>query len=642
MSIAAERKNSVARRLPIGAEVSGAGVHYRVWAPKAQRVSVVYDDNRPAMALEAEPDGYFSGLDKSAQARTRYRFQIDDDKSLYPDPASRYQPEGVFGASEVVDARTFRWSDRDWRGPAPLGQVLYEMHIGTLTQAGTWAGAIEKLDFLKTLGITCLEVMPVAEFPGRFNWGYDGVDQFAPTRAYGTPDDMRRFIDAAHARGIAVILDVVYNHFGPAGNFVHVFSGKYFSEHKNDWGTSLNFDGPGSRPVRDFFISNAKYWIDEFHLDGFRFDATQAILDNSPEHILAEIARAARMAAGERSIYLVAENEPQDSVIVRSPDKRGYGFDSLWNDDFHHSAMVAITGRNEAYYTDHAGHPQEFLSALKWGYLFQGQIYRWQKNRRGKPALDVPPTAFVHFIQNHDQIANYGDGRRLQNLTSPGLLRAITALLLLGPQTPMIFQGQEFGCSSNFNFFSDHDDELNKLVSEGRRKEIKQFPCFGDPRLLEQIPDPGDPETFQRCKIRWEEIEDIGHARILALHTDLLKLRRELPFFARSLKRGQIDGAVLDGHVFCARLFGENDDDLLMIVNLWNDVILHSVPEPLMAPPIDKRWEILWSSEDPKYGGLGVMPLETRGESWRLAGENWRIPGYSLTLLCPVPAGDES
>jgi len=633
-------RTTTQRRYPIGAEMTPSGVSFRVWANKRKMADVHYDNGR-TISLARDDAGYFSGVDEQGKAGDRYRYRLDNGES-FPDPASRFQPAGVLKSSQIIDP-TFKWTDQDWKGVSTVGQVLYEMHVGTFTQGGTWLSAIERLDFLRDLGITCLEIMPVADFMGAYNWGYDGVDQFAPSRAYGSPDDMRKFVDAAHAAGIGVILDVVYNHFGPSGNFVEEYSDGYFTDkHKNDWGKSLNFDGKDSQPVREYFVTNAKYWIEEFHLDGFRFDATQAILDDSEDHILAAIAREARAAGRGKSIYMIAENESQHTRIVRPQAKGGFGFDALWNDDFHHSAIVAITGRNEAYYTDHAGHPQEFLSALKWGYLFQGQIYRWQQGRRGTPALDLPATAFVNYIQNHDQIANYGDGRRLQNLTSPGLLRAITSLMLLAPQTPMLFQGQEFGCSCPFNFFSDHDDHLNKLICEGRRKEIMQFACFRDERFHKQIPNPCDRKTFDNCKLRWEEAEQPGHDRVLLLHRDLLKLRKSLAAFHRQMKRGEMDGAILDGHVFCLRYFIGEDEDLLLVVNLWNDVILHSVPEPLIAAPYQKRWKVRWSSEDPKYGGLGVTELENDGENWRLPGENWRIPGYSTTLLGCVPMEKEA
>src|SRR6516162_8757457 len=323
------------------------------------------------------------------------------------------------------------------------------MHIGTFAAEGSWGAAMGELPALAELGITCIEIMPVAEFPGRFGWGYDGVGLFAPTRLYGGPIDFRRFVDCAHALGIAVILDVVYNHIGPDGNYLKNFSPAYFSDHYDGvWGDAINFDGPDSGPVREFFIANAGYWIDEYHLDGLRLDATQEIFDRSEDHILAAIVRQSRSAGRGRTIFIVGENETQEARLARAPDRGGYGLDALWNDDFHHSAMVALTGRREAYYSGYRGRSREFVAAAKHGFLYQGQRYQWQQKPRGTPALDLSAESFVVFLQNHDQIANSGTGERCHALTSPGRLRAMTAYFLLMPGIPMLFQGQEFGAST--------------------------------------------------------------------------------------------------------------------------------------------------------------------------------------------------
>jgi maltooligosyltrehalose trehalohydrolase len=392
----------------------GGGVHFRVWAPKSKtaRVQLIGSGHHGNAERELNPDGdgYFSGFVKEAKDGQRYMIALDS--GAYPDPASRFQPEGVHGPSQIVDPTRFAWTDKGWKGVTAEGQVIYEMHIGSFTPEGTWAAAEAQLGELADLGVTLLEVMPIAEFPGRYGWGYDGVNLFAPTRLYGQPDDCRRFVDRAHSLGVGVILDVVYNHLGPDGNHLNQFAEDYFSKrYQTEWGEALNFDGANNGPVREFFLANAAYWIDEFHLDGLRLDATQQIFDSSDDHILAGIVRSARAAAGSRGVYIVGENEPQQARLVRSPKRGGYGLDALWNDDFHHTALVAMTGRNEAYYTDYLGSPQEFISTAKRGFLFQGQHYRWQKKRRGCPSLDLPPTAFVTFIQNHDQVANsLGDG----------------------------------------------------------------------------------------------------------------------------------------------------------------------------------------------------------------------------------------
>jgi maltooligosyltrehalose trehalohydrolase len=614
------------RRLPIGAEYVGDGwTDFRVWAPAATRVAVVVGASETA--LQRDGDGYFRGR---AEARPGhlYQFGLDAADRLLPDPASRFQPEGPHGASEIIDPGAFQWTDRVWRGARPEGQVIYEMHVGTFTRAGTWAAASREIAELARLGITMIEVMPIAEFEGRFGWGYDGVDLYAPTHLYGRPDDLRRFVDTAHAAGIAVILDAVYNHLGPVGNYLRQFSPAYFSDqYENEWGDAINFDGPDSGPVREFFIANARYWIDEFHLDGLRLDATQQIFDRSPDHIIAAIGRAAREAAGGRWIVIVAENEPQDTLLVRPPAERGYGLDALWNDDFHHSAMVALTGRGEAYYSDTHGVPQEFISAAKYGYLFQGQHYEWQRQPRGTPAWGLPPSAFVAYLQNHDQVANSARGLRGHALTSPGRWRAMTALLLLAPSTPMLFQGQEFSSSSPFLFFADFDPELAAAVRRGRAEFLTQFPSIVDYEHRATLDDPGDVTTFDRCKLDLEERRT--HAAVYALHKDLLRLRREEAAF-RAPRPGGVDGAVLSRHAFVLRFFTPaHDDDRLLVVNLGGDLVRESIAEPLVAPPFGADWRLQWSSEDPAYGGGGTRDV--------FPDALWRVPGESALVLQPGP-----
>jgi maltooligosyltrehalose trehalohydrolase len=574
--------------------------------------------------MDAEPRGYFSATAPGTMAGTLYRFELDG-QGPFPDPASRFQPDGPHGPSRVVDPARFRWSDAGWRGARPEGQVLYEMHVGTFTPRGTWAAAAECLPDLAGLGVTVLELMPVAEFPGSFGWGYDGVDLFAPYHRYGDPEDFRHFVDRAHASGLGVILDVVYNHLGPDGNYLGRFAADYFTDrYANEWGEAINFDGPQAAAVREFFITNAEYWITEFHLDGLRLDATQQIFDASEEHIVARIGRAAREAAGDRQILLVAENEPQESRTVRGPDAGGFGLDAIWNDDFHHSAIVALTGRNDAYYSDYYGTPQELLSALRWGFLYQGQRSRWQKKRRGTPAFDLPGAAFVNYLQNHDQVANSARGERIHQLAGPGQLRAMTALLLLAPATPMLFQGQEFAASAPFLYFADHEPELARNVQRGRAGFLRQFRTLADPAISEMIDDPSDPGTFSRCKLDYSERS--RNAGVLALHHDLLRLRRDDPVLAAQ-RRERVNGAVLGAAALVARFFGDASDDRLLVVNLGRDLDLDPGPEPLLAPPAAGAWQVAWSSEDPGYGGGGTAPLETD--------EGWRIPGHAAVLLAP-------
>ncbi|PYL63858.1 MAG: malto-oligosyltrehalose trehalohydrolase, partial [Verrucomicrobia bacterium] len=395
-------------------------------------------------------------------------------------------------------------------------------------------------------------MMPVADFPGEFGWGYDGVNLFAPTHLYGVPDDLRSFIDRAHSLGLGVILDVVYNHFGPDGNYLGAFSDDYLTrENENEWGDAVNFDGPNSAPVREFFITNGRYWIEEFHFDGFRFDALHAVRDRSSEYIIGEVGRAARKAATPRSIILIAENDRQEPRMVRPRIEGGDDLDGMWNDDFHHGAVIALTGRKEAYYEDYTGAPQEFISAAKHGFLYQGQALSWRKALRGAPAFGIPPEAFVCFIENHDQIANTGPGERVRFQTSFGRYRAMTALLLLGPWTPLLFQGEEFGASNPFMFFADIGDaSVRDAIRNGRAEWLAPFLSLTKEEALTTLPAPDDPKVFARCKLDFSEREK--NRQVYDLHIDLLKLRREDSRFRQQIPGG-VDGAVLGPTSFVLR-----------------------------------------------------------------------------------------
>ncbi len=575
--------------------------------------------------LTAEQNGYFSGIVPSARTGDLYRFRLDAGQA-FPDPASRFQPEGPHGPSQVIDPAGFQWTDAAWSGVTLEGQVLYEMHIGTFTREGTWDAARRELAELSRLGITIVELMPVADFPGRFGWGYDGVGLFAPVAIYGAPDDFRRFVDEAHRFGMGVVLDVVYNHIGPDGNYLKFFSEDYFTDrYQNEWGEAINYDGPNSAPVREWVTTNSAYWADEFHLDGLRLDATQQIFDASPENIMTALARSIRAAARGRGIVIFAENESQHTRLARPVELGGLGLDGLWNDDFHHTARVAATGHDDAYYSDYSGRPQELISAVKYGYLYQGQRYAWQAKRRGTPAWGLLPAQFLNYIQNHDQVANTPRGARLDRLTSPGRLRALTALLLLAPGTPLLFQGQEFAASTPFYYFADHNSELRPLVQEGRIQFLSQFRAMALLEMRPLLPDPGDPATFDRSKLDLRERET--HHEIYQLHQDLLRLRREDPVF-RVQTSHHLDGAVLANEAFLLRYFGPSGDDRLLIVNFGGEVKFSSFPEPLLAPPENCLWEVQWSSENPAYGGNGTPPPED--------GEGWRIPGHAALVLRPA------
>jgi maltooligosyltrehalose trehalohydrolase len=621
--------DDLTRRVPIGAEVQpGGSTHFRVWAPRPHEIALIllHDSaEETRVPLEPEAGGYHSVLVPGVGAGARYQFDLDGERLA--DPASRFQPDGPFGPSAVVNPEGFAWRDQGWHGLRLENQVIAEIHVGTFTPDGTWRAAGEHLPDLARTGITVVEIMPVAEFPGRFGWGYDGVFPYAPTQLYGTPDDLRSFVDRAHEIGLGVILDVVYNHLGPDGCVFRRYSESYFStRYPNEWGDPLNFDDEASAPVREYFTSNAAYWIAEFHLDGLRLDATQSVHDASTDHILSAITRSARRAAPDRDIIIVSENEPQDVRMLRPLEQGGHGMDAVWNDDFHHSAVVALTGRREAYYTDHRGSPQEFVSAAKHGYLFQGQRYAWQNKNRGTRTKGVRPAAFVNFIENHDQLANSGDGSRMHTRAAPGLYRAMTAVFILLPGTPMLFQGQEFGSTVPFLYFADHRGELAESVRRGRAEFVSQFTSLASPEVQARLPVPHDPATFERCKLNWAE--QSRHMRHWRLHADLLSVRREELVFRQS-EAGAVDGAILSPLAFALRYESAvGSDERLLVVNFGTDVVAASFPEPLLAPPDGFRgWTVRWSSEHPDYGGLGTPEVVAEG--------GWHIPGHSATLLRP-------
>lgn len=603
-----------------GAQVEKDGVVFSVWAPARKSIQVVAKTRKFSLAKDAH--GYFAGKSADFQPGELYKFRLDDEAE-YADPYSCFQPEGPHGPSMIVDHSRFPWHDDAWQkqGVTIDGQVLYELHVGTFSPQGNYAGVAQQLPALKAMGITALELMPLAEVPGRWNWGYDGVNLFAPTRNYGAPDELKQLVEAAHALGLAVILDVVYNHLGPDGNYLTKFSADYFtSQRKTEWGDAWNFDGENSRPVRDYILDNACYWLTHFHFDGLRLDATQAMLDDSPQHILAELSARARHVAGPKKILLIGENEPQNTRMILPLEKGGYGLDALWNDDFHHTARVALSARREAYYMDHLGRPQEFIALWKHGFLYQGQYYKWQKKKRGSvlPA-ETPAKSLIVFLENHDQVANTLTGDRLCAENDPALYRAITALCLLAPQTPMLFMGQEYGSTKPFLYFADHNADLAKLVHVGRVEFLAQFPSIksAQARLLS----PHDEQTFQRSKLDFSERHETSP--LYRLHRDLLRLRREDAIFRRQ-DRQAIDGAILAEQAFVLRCQGPNEDRLV-IANLGTDLDYSPCPEPLLVPLPQKDWRLLWSSEDPLYGGKGTVPAFGESGEMRIAGHSVQV-----------------
>ncbi|MDQ2640457.1 MAG: malto-oligosyltrehalose trehalohydrolase [Pseudomonadota bacterium] len=609
----------------LGAVFDGARCHFRVWAPEARQVLVELECAPAAtLPLKRQAGGYWTGSAEAARPGVLYRYNVDG--TSLPDPCSRYQPEGPHGASAIVDRNTHTWSDQQWRGVRLEDLVLYELHIGTFTPEGTLAAAIGRLSHLRDLGITAVEIMPLAEFPGRFNWGYDGVSWFAPSRAYGPYDALKQFVDAAHAAGIGVILDVVYNHFGPDGNYTRNFSPFYFGSTGTEWGDSINYDGEQAGPVRELAIASACEWVREFHLDGLRLDATHSIFDTSRRHIVAELTAAVREAAGQRTVLVIAENETQCATHMLPEDAGGFGLDAMWNDDFHHTALVAATGRRHAYYQDYLGSPQEFISTARRGFLYQGQYYPWQQKLRGEP-VEVPASRCVACLENHDQVANSIRGRRLHQLTAPALYRALTTVLLLGPQVPLLFMGQEFQSSAPFLFFADHKEPLRKLVRDGRRDFLVQFPGVASADGLAVLDDPGDEQTFLRSKLDWSQCATSNPA--LRLHRQLLALRRDDQVLSRRGRDG-FDGAVLPGNAFVLRWFDAARADRLLVVNLGTEVHGHPMPEPLLAPPRGRRWSLLFSSEHADFGGSGSVDPQPLSQ--------WRLPGQCAMLLAAVEA----
>jgi len=512
--------------MSFGAETLDQGAtRFRLWAPAARTVELCLTraGGETFLAVPATGDGWYELLIEAA-AGSRYRYRIDSEIQV-PDPVSRFQPQDVHGASEVVDPRAFAWKDADWRGRPWEEAVIYELHVGSFTPAGTYAGVRERLGHLCDLGVTAIELMPIADSPGTRNWGYDGVLPFAPECRYGRPEDLKELVQAAHAAGLMMFLDVVYNHFGPEGNYLHRYAPDFFTErHHTPWGAAINFDGPGSRAVRDYFIHNALYWLEEYRFDGLRLDAVHAILDDSMPHILTELAAAVRDGPGrDRKIHLVLENDANQSRYLGAG-----GYAAQWNDDLHHALHVLITGEKGGYYEDYAGEPARHLGrCLAEGFAYQGERSAHRGGRpRGEPSAALPPSAFVGFLQNHDQVGNRAMGERITRIAPPEAVAAATAILLLAPQPPLLFMGQEWGSEQPFPFFCDFDGELARLVTEGRRREFAAFPGFSGPAALARIPDPNASATFASAVLRWEEIRNEPHRRWLEYHRELLALRR--------------------------------------------------------------------------------------------------------------------
>jgi maltooligosyltrehalose trehalohydrolase len=512
--------------MPFGAELTPSGVRFRLWASAAKSVDLILyvGAEEHALAMQALPDGWFQLVTMQARAGSLYRFRIDGEIAV-ADPASRFNPEDAQGPSAVVDPCAFDWPDGAWRGRPWHEAVIYELHVGTFSAAGTFAGVEERLDYLAELGVTVVELMPIADFPGARGWGYDGVLLYAPDAAYGTPAQLKSLIAAAHRRGLAMMLDVVYNHFGPEGNYLHRYAPGFFTErHHTPWGAAINFDGPGSRAVRDFFIHNARYWLEEYHFDGLRFDAVHAIFDDSEPHFFKEMAATLRAGPGsERPIYLVLENGANEARYLSAPGAPD-ACDAQWNDDVHHCLHVILTGEADGYYADYAERPHELLCrALAQGFAYQGEVSPRQGKARGEKSAHLPPTAFVAFLQNHDQIGNRAHGERLDALVTSAARRAATAVVLLAPAPPMLFMGEEWGARQPFAYFCDMSPELTVKIRAGRRREFAHFGKFAG--ALE-LPDPGSAATFEAARLNWNDRSSADHQYWLEQYRRLLAIRR--------------------------------------------------------------------------------------------------------------------
>jgi isoamylase len=621
---------------PLGARIVAGGVEFRVWAPGHQRVDVVVygDGGGRDHPLREEGEGWWSGRVEGIGAGARYRFRLDGGDA-FPDPASRSQPEGVHGPSEVVDPDAFAWTDAGWRGIAAEDAVVYEAHVGTATPEGTFDALAGRLDHLAELGVTALELMPVAEFPGARNWGYDGVDLFAPDSSYGGPEGLRRLVDAAHARGLAVILDVVYNHFGPEGNYLPAFtSGRIFTErHHTPWGAAVNYDGEGSAAVREMVIGNALHWAREYHVDGLRLDATHAILDDSPVHVLAELAERVRAAVGpERRFVLFAEDERNERALVLPREEGGIGLDGVWADDLHHQLRAGVAGDREGYFASFSGSAEDVAATLRKGWFYEGQRSPHRGEARGTPAEGLPLPAFVVCIQNHDQVGNRAMGERLSHGVGLAEYRAASALLLLAPATPLLWMGQEWAASSPFQYFTDHPEELGKLVTEGRREEFKHFSAFADPATRERIPDPQDPETFRRSRLDWDERERPPHSGVLALYRELLSLRRADPAL-RNRARESVDAAAVGERAVVLRREAPDGGALLLVAAFAGGALrVDTAGSDAARAPRGSRWEMVLATEEARFGG------EREGEVARLSADGvLEVEGPGAVLLRAAP-----
>jgi malto-oligosyltrehalose trehalohydrolase len=614
--------------MPYGTQIlpGDEGTLFRLWAPTARTVELMIE-NQP-IPMQRTGSGWVAAITQEAGHGTLYRFRIDGDLQV-PDPASRFQPQDVHGPSQVVDPDRFEWRDTDWCGRPWREAVIYELHVGAFSPEGTFQGVQNKLDYLVDLGVTAIELMPVAEFPGRYNWGYDGVMLFAPDSRYGTPDELKSLVQAAHQKGLMILLDVVYNHFGPEGNYLHAYAESFFTRHHHTpWGAAINFEGAGEqaeggRAVRDFFIQNALYWLNEYHFDGLRFDAVHAIRDESEKHFLEELAETIRLNVDpERHIHLVLENDDNTARFLAGDPERV--FTAQWNDDFHHAIHVLIAGDTDGYYTDYAWKtsgksPVEHLArALAEGFAYQGEASPYRQGRhRGEPSTQLHPIRFVNFLQNHDQVGNRAFGERLNTLArnttgGPEALRAVLALSMLGPSIPLLFMGEEWGTETPFLFFCDFNKELAPQVAEGRRREFAKFPAFSDPATHERIPDPSLFKTFTDSCLDWDELEEPQYAVWLRFYKNLLAIRAQdiiplLPLIPASAE-GSRRYEILGPNALAAQWKLSDGRTLILAANLGAEPLTFHLADHHNLKLI--QLELIYQSEDQVLEQLqsGGMP----------------------------------
>jgi maltooligosyltrehalose trehalohydrolase len=589
--------------MPFGAAPAEGGARFRLWAPGAKTVDLCLGAGRgeEIVPMRRAEGGWFDVSRPGARAGERYRYRIHTDLRgdlRVPDPASRFNPDDIHGASELVDPLGYEWNDGAWRGRPWEEAVVYELHVGTFSPEGTYAGVEKRLDYLAELGVTAVELMPLADFPGGRGWGYDGVLPFAPESAYGRPDDLKRLVDAAHARRLMMFLDVVYNHFGPDGNYLHAYAPQFFTgRHQTPWGAAIDFEGPASRTVRDFFVHNALYWLEEYGFDGLRFDAVHAIHDASRPDIIEEIAERVRAGPGrEREIHLVLENDLNRArYLERDGAGRPRRYTAQWNDDVHHALHVALTGESDGYYADYADRTAARLGrCLTQGFAYQGEPSAFRDGEtRGEPSAHLPPTAFVSFLQNHDQVGNRALGERISQLAPENAVAAASTILLLAPSPPMIFMGEEFAAATPFLFFCNFSGDLARAVTEGRRREFARFEKFRDPAMAAAIPDPGDAATLERSRLDWTSVAREPHARMLALVRRLLELRRlEIVPLIPAMRGGGAAYRALGERALEAR-WRSGRAELVLLANLGD------APESLPQAPAGR---LIYSTE----GGFGV------------------------------------